>query len=270
MARQTLDSRYICSIYPEQLPEFTAFVGVNPDPMSPRCTKYSIGAVKRGEEPKVIEVFDGFENKQDWMASSAKRRAWMSTLVPCERLVANILNYWAGNMVGIPAGIGPGIGMIANKEPTTQELEALTMRQVAFFEFEFASAERLAIEKKVGEITAPMKLSAEWLGRKVNWAATAFSNMVPCKFCRQEIPPDASVCHVCGRDQENKPSAAPASTDDINEMRKQIKELLAAQAVVNAQVAGQPIPIQSNQGLPIAYPPKIEPKPLPQRPAEKQ
>jgi hypothetical protein len=271
MSKQILDSKYICSIYPGDLPPMKFYQGESPNPASPRCVTYEMKGVPKGSEPAVIEVSDAFENVHDILASTRKRRAFSSKIVPCERTTNNILQHWAGNMVGVPTGMGPGIMEIANSAPTTAEIAELERRQTAFFEFMFAEGERLMADKRMKEITQPMVLAAEWLQRKTTWASATFVNTTPCRHCKQDIPQDASVCYVCGRDQRSNdgiaPAAALSSTDrELAELREKINQLMANQSQpVNAQPQAQNHPgfQPPNSGKPAAVPPVLHPKPLP-------
>jgi hypothetical protein len=280
VARQTLESRFICSIYPSAPPPIKKYVGISPNENSPRCTRYMLPAVPKNGKPQwdhdvkeepdlapvaigpgwaTVEVSDSFENVEDILASTRRKRKFNSRLIPCERMVANLLQEWAGNMVGVPAGIGPGIMEIANPTPTTNELAHMHHIQNAFFEHMFAEGERLSANRQMKEITRPMIDAAEWFDRKTSWATTTFIKMVPCPHCKQDIPPDATVCHICHRAVEEKAVAAAASANveqELDDLRKAVAKLLAQQ---NAEPTA---PAQPQKPL--------APKPLPERSLREQ
>lgn len=241
MARYTAEVKYICSIYPGKLQEVSFHVGPEPEPNSPRSTKFFHPGVPKGDKPKVFEVTDAFENIMDVQQSTGRKKRSMSKLVPCDELVSNILRTWAGNMVDIPTGMGPGIMEIANSSPTTVEMQILLERQHAFFEHMFMKGERLALEKLVKELTEPMFLAAEWLGRKTNWASITVGTTVPCPVCREQIEEDAYICKNCG----TKLKALPAHLQALN---------------------GQTTEPHTTGVRAPAIPPVIPVKPLPERP----
>lgn len=277
MAKQQLESKFICSIYPEAPPSIKKYVGDSPASNSPRCKVYSLSGVKKNSAPgyEVLEVTDTFENVEDILGSTRRRKSFQSRIVPCERMVKDLIQEWAGNMVGIPAGIGPGIMEITNSVPTTAELEVLHQIQSAFFEHMFSEGERLANNGLMKEITRPMVLAAEWFGRKVNWATSMYVRTVPCPHCKQNIPPDATVCHICHRTVS---SASPNTTEaELADLRNKVSQLLALQAQngkASEPVAVAPIAEAQPHGQRATTPPPSQPthpKPLPtgpQRPSE--
>jgi hypothetical protein len=146
----------------------------------------------------LIEVSDSFENVPDYRSADDGKPEWSSKPVPCEDIVQDLLRFWAGNMVGIPAGASPGIIAIAEELPSEEELTRMLIMQTAFAEFQFQTGERLAIERDWKGITQTMRDMADWLERPRPWANPELaSKKVECPACRQPIPGDAYVCHHC-------------------------------------------------------------------------
>lgn len=261
MSRYQADSKFVCSIYPGELPAFKSMTGPDAPVNSPRCQVFHHPGVAKGGKPMVVEIKDSFENVFDVQGSTHRRQAKMAKPVTCEEITRNLLNYWAGNMVDVPPGIGPGIMEIANSAPTTAELEHMNSMQTAFFEYMFSMGEKHFLAKTFKEISKPMFLAAEWFGRTVNWASTtAAANLVPCGACKQQIPSDASVCHICGTKLKALPKeiamAVGAGSDaEIADLKRKLDELLSRSSGEQASAPAKP-----------AGPPVIALKPLPERP----
>lgn len=207
MAKYVADSLWIASIYPGKLWPITKYVGPNPNPRSPRATVYRLEPVSRGKKPFMLEVSDAFENVPNPQEASESNRAdriganmvFNSKPVTCQELAANLIQEWAGGMVGLPSGALPGIATVIGTVPTQAELERITEQQTMFFEYLFQEGEKLHRLNDWKGITQTMRDACQWLGHERVWSTPASSSSVTnCPACRQIIPVDASVCHHCG------------------------------------------------------------------------
>ena len=223
MAKYQADKIIIASIWPGTLEAVTLYHGLDPDPKSPRATRYWIPPVKAGSRPpyKLLEVFDSFENVPDYMNADDGRPSFTSKPVLCEQIVENLLRFWAGNMVGIPAGASPGIIALdrGQEVPHDRDIERMKAMQVRFAEHQFQQGERLAAERDWKGITEVMRVMAKWLGRDRTWSTPEMASRTEtCVACKQPIPEDAFVCHHCG----TRLRALPPELAELNRMAAQI------------------------------------------------
>jgi hypothetical protein len=208
MAKYTADTITIASIWPGTLEPKIMYHGADPDPKSPRATRYWIEPVKRNSRPpyRLLLVSDSFENIADYTNAEGGKPEFISRPVMCEHIVENLLRYWAGNMVGVPAGAAPGIIALkgeAGKDgyaiPHSTELDTMFRMQTMFAEDQFQKGERLAAEREWKGITQTMRDMARWLGRDRPWSTPELTmKVIDCPACRQPIPDDAYICHHCG------------------------------------------------------------------------
>jgi hypothetical protein len=226
MPKYQADSIIIASIWPGELEPKTIYVGLDPDPRSPRATVYRLEPAKRGSRPpyKLLEVFDSFENIPDYMNTDGGRPDFTSKPVLCEHIVENLLRFWAGNMVDIPAGAAPGIISLPKdqKIPHDKDLDRMFAMQTRFAEYQFQLGERMAIERDWKGITETMRVMAKWLGRERAWSSPELANRIEeCPACKQPVPEGVFVCYHCGT---------------------KIKELTPELAALNAMAVGRPVP----------------------------
>lgn len=207
MAKYVPDSKWIASIYPGKLPPITKYHGQDPNPRKPRATVYSLDPVARGKKPFMLEVIDSFENVPNPMKAAESQKSerigsnmvFDSAPVACEQIVENLIQEWAGGMVGVPVGAQMGIMAIIGTVPTQAELILMTEMQTKFFEYMFQEGERLDRQREWKGIRQPMVDAAIWLGRDRLWSSPSLSTeMVPCPACKKDIPADSIICNVCG------------------------------------------------------------------------
>lgn len=200
MAKWQPDTHYIASIYPGDLDAIALNHGPSPDRTKGRRTIYRLTPVPRAEartKPCVIQVADAFEDVIDLFGGP---KAKQPKPIDSAETVRNLLQYWTGNMVGVPSGASPGIIEIANTFPTKAEFERMFEMQTLYFEWGYQRGEQLHRENNWKEITGAMKLGALWLRREPIWANPAqVSEMVACPLCKGMIDPTASVCIHCSR-----------------------------------------------------------------------
>ncbi len=207
------ERRYICSIWPGELEPISVNVGRQPTKDKGRRTVYELEPVKRGGKPFVIEITDMFEDVPNPAKGDGSVLLFDAKPVDCGESVTNCLNIWTRNIFGVPDGAAMGIMEIVNTAPTGPERATLLETQTALMEWLFQEGERLDQEKKWKFITAPMRLSAEWLGRPRRWANPGqAAESSPCPACQQIIPDAASVCHHCG----TRVRALPAELAALN------------------------------------------------------
>ena len=204
MGKYVASEKYICSIFPGPMPEVRMGHGPTPNPRDGNLTVYQLKPVKKGDKPFVLKVSDSFEHPVDALKTAEQGRTIYDTnLVTCEEITNALLRHWVGNMVGLPHGALPGIMEIISEVPKQAELRQLEEQQQAYMEYMFMEGERIARDKSVDQISPPMKLAAEHLGRERLWSHPAQSlKTVSCEHCRQQIPDDATLCHHCGGRQE--------------------------------------------------------------------
>lgn len=207
MAKYVAESKWIASIYPGKLWPITKYVGPHPNPRTARATVYKLNPVPRGGKPSLLEVTDAFQNVPNPMKAAESMKTdrigsnmvFDSAPVACEEICENLIQEWAGAMVGLPAGARPGIMVIVGTVPMQAEMKQLVEQQTVFCEYLFQEGERLARVNDWKGITQTMRDSAVWLGHERIWSSPAkSSDVVQCPACRQVIPSDASVCHHCG------------------------------------------------------------------------
>lgn len=203
MAKYEADKLVIASIWPGTLEAKVLYHGKDPDAHSGRATRYWIPPVKRGSRPpyKLLEVFDSFENVPDHMNGDNGKPEWTGKPVLCEEIAENLLRFWAGNMVGIPAGATPGIIALpkGREVPHQSDIDRMFEIQGLFAEYLFQQGERLAAERDWKGITQTMRDMAKWLERDRNWSTPEMSSKTAnCPACGQVIPDNVYVCFHCG------------------------------------------------------------------------
>lgn len=209
MAKYVAESVWIASIYPGAMPPITKNVGPKPSPRSERATVYRLKPVPRDrwKKPHLLEVTDAFENVPNPIKAAESNRGdriganmvFDTSPVPCEEIAANLIQEWAGNMVGIPPGASPGIMQIVGTTPTEAELEQLFRMQSLFFEYLFQEGEKLARVHDYKGITQTMRDASVWLGHERVWSVPQDSKAVSnCPACTKVINAAALVCEHCG------------------------------------------------------------------------
>ncbi len=224
MARWAPDTKYIASIYPGELDAIALNHGPSPSKREGRRTVYKLKPVPREEartKPCIIQVVDGFEDVINMMGNGEKT---MPKPVDANETVRCLLQYWTGNMVGVPTGATPGIIEIANTFPTKAEFERLFELQTLYGEFLFQEGERLNRENNWKEITGAMKVMAMWLGKDTVWSnPTRVAEMVNCPACGGLIQPRVSICLHCG----TKLRALPRELAALNNQAEQTEPQVA-------------------------------------------
>lgn len=202
MAQTTLDREYIASIYPGKLE--TKIINVGPssrvDSKEGFAHRYELAPCKRPSDPVVLEVTDMYERIfQPAESTETGRRTWITKIVPCEDIVKSLLSWWAGNRVGLPAGMNPGIRKIVNTTPTVKELDGMKGDLAAFFQYLFNEGERHSRENNVKYITEEMRLAAAWLGHERVWSNPEIAGRtVACPLCTESVNSEAAICKHCG------------------------------------------------------------------------
>jgi hypothetical protein len=207
MAKYTADCLVIASIWPGKLEPKTMYHGLDQDPRSGRSTRYWIEPVKKGSRPpyKLLTISDSFESVPDLNELASEnyhgRNAMTSKPVACEEIAENLVQFWAGHMVGIPPGAAPGIIILpkGREIPHDNDVNRMFQMQTMFAEFCFTQGERLAAERDWKGITETMRVMAKWLGHARPWNSPEMVNeAADCPACKQPIPKEAFVCHHCG------------------------------------------------------------------------
>ena len=216
MPQYKADVKYICSIYPGQLPALRRNYGSSPTndgKGASRSTLFELKPVPRGSRPGffTLPVYDSFESIIDVMGTSQLKKgekAYLPRLVPVDEIVRDLVQKWAGGLIGVPVGAHPGVMEIANTSPTQDERESMETAQTLYFEFLFSEGERLYRENKFTDITDTMRLAAEWIGQKRPWSdAGVARSSNPCPFCTEIISDMAIVCPRCQRQVKEIPPA---------------------------------------------------------------
>jgi hypothetical protein len=227
MAQYIPDVRFIASIYPGQLPPIRRHYGPSRESEgrgAQRSTAFILQPVPRGKKPFVIPLYDSFENVLDIVSlSSMGNKAEKPRLpkpVAVESIVSDLLKEWTGGLYNVPQGAMPGVieirpmkvelkkfedsGTLPGAAP--DEVERMTEMQTMYFEYLFTEGERLHKQNNWKEITATMRLAAEWLGLEREWSHRAIArNSGECPWCTAIIPNTAIVCGTCGRQVRETP-----------------------------------------------------------------
>jgi hypothetical protein len=197
----------MASIWPGKLEPKPMYHGLDQDARTGRCTVYWIPPVRKNARPpyELLTISDSFENVPDLNELAGDLRGGRTPMtskpVPCEDIAENLRRFWAGNMVGIPAGASPGIIILpkGREVPHQKDIDAMMSMQTAFAEHQFQQGERLASERDWKGITQTMRDMAKWLGHERRWSTPEMViESVGCPACKQPIPKDAFVCFHCG------------------------------------------------------------------------
>ena len=218
MAKYTADAKYICSIYPGELPVQRRNYGTSPSNDGKdvsRCTTFVLKPVPRGQKPPyfVLPIYDSFESIIDVLGTTQRQKgekAYLPRMVPVDEIVADMLKQWTGGLFGVPDGAHPGIMEIAGPTPSKAEQQEMERAQTSYFNFRFSEGERLYRENKWDNITDEMRLAAEWLGHKTVWSSTDIAeNSEPCPFCTTVVPKLAIICPTCRKQIREVPADRP-------------------------------------------------------------
>lgn len=166
-------------------------------------------------KPYMLEITDSFQHYKDEIKTAATGMTQYGIHpIACEDIADYLIRMWAGNLVDVPADAKPGIMIIRGATPHQDEIRLMKEQQRAYFEFFFLEGERLAKDAQVKQISPPMKLAAEYLGRPRPWshASNALEN-IKCPACKFDIPEDSYICGNCG----TKLRALPAELQRLNE-----------------------------------------------------
>lgn len=211
MARYQAESVFIASIYPGKLEPIRRNYGPSRESVGPgsrRSTLFDLEPVARSAKPFLLEVIDSFQDIQNWISG---RKEVISKPVTCQEIADDLLGRWTGGLFNVPGGAKPGIIQIAGTQPTAAELKEMRMVQTAYFEYLFNEGQKLDTKKDWSNITEPMKLGADWLGRNVTWANPAIAmEYGPCPLCATQIPNWVSVCSGCGKTVRAMPAEIAA------------------------------------------------------------
>jgi hypothetical protein len=201
-----LNSKFLCSVYPGKLEPIVRSYGIHHDARKGRRTVFQFQPVDRfAQDTKkrysVIEVVDSWENIPNPTKPTPRsdgRMPFDSGPVACEEIVKDLLNVWCGSILGLPTGVTPGVMEIINSVPTQAELEKLYQKQAEFAQYMVQEGDRLAADKKMKQITNPMRESVKYLQAKRDWADPgAAADNTSCPACRQLIHSEQIVCHHC-------------------------------------------------------------------------
>lgn len=204
MGKYVADVRRIASIYPGKLDRIRMNHGPTQRPSDGATTWYELTPVAKNQQTAkqccVIEIYDSFEHSKDELKSAAQGQ-FVPGLHPisADAIVRHLLLQWTGNLVDFPPGALPGIMEITHSVPTQDELQQMKDQQMAYMEFIFMEAEREARIDVRRIPTERARMAADYLGRHTAWShPSETAGTAPCPACRQSIPEDAYVCHLCG------------------------------------------------------------------------
>ncbi len=120
------------------------------------------------------------------------------------KVATDLVNEFTINVIGASAGFsGPGLAVRDPSIPLEEQIAKLKESQEAYFTYLFQAAEDLDKTPGLsGSITQEMRDAARWLGREgVRWFKPYKQQLMKkCRFCVSDIPEEAIVCQVCGRD----------------------------------------------------------------------
>jgi hypothetical protein len=212
MARVVLEQVCIASIYPGKTDVIRLPHGPGLSPRNGRLTAYSLEPVPRDKTPGikwhsrnpfVLTVDDAYESVPAPWKSKGPVMAIDTMPVDVNQIADYLVNQWAGNLMGMPAGVTPGIMRIRGTVPHNDEIQELIQKQTAYAEHMLGVGDMLFQEPRERKwITTPMRESAIWLGRSRNWINAKVdpsAEKIPCRFCKAPVDQDAYVCQTCSR-----------------------------------------------------------------------
>lgn len=116
-------------------------------------------------------------------------------------VAANLVQVWAQNQIGTEGGLGPGILICADLEPTEDEIAAANAKQEDYFRFLVNQADTFYGQDNLVAITGMHRLAAEWMGATREWRKPIEQvKLVACPACGEEIRNIAKVCRWCHTD----------------------------------------------------------------------
>lgn len=112
----------------------------------------------------------------------------------------NLMQAWSNGLVGTKEGIGPGILVCADLEPTAEEIASVMAKQEVYFRELIMEGDILFNKPETaGDITDVHRLAAEWMGTTDRpwFKPLTHISLTPCPACAEDIRSTAKICKVC-------------------------------------------------------------------------
>ena len=149
----------------------------------------------------LLRVYDTNQYIRNWTAEEDDPRKYVANFIEVETVVEDLLNTFANGRQGGSAGVGPGIILIEDDEPTPAEIAKAIDMQTQYCRWLIEDADVLFAARAFKEITQVHKLGAAWLNEDRPWKRE-MGQAVPiqCPACKEDIKPEALVCKHCHTD----------------------------------------------------------------------
>ena len=181
--------RHILSVYPQAQSLQLRHAGL---------TTYEIEAAPPGDY-RTLTVYDTFSWNRNYHAEGFQL---YQAPVPASAVADNLISRWTTGMVGTQEGLGPGIILIADAQPTEEELAAARQRQTDYFRMLINEADYFFTKGEMKSITGTHRLAGEWMGVKDReWLRPMVHvELRRCPACAEEIRGEAKICRFCHTD----------------------------------------------------------------------
>jgi hypothetical protein len=122
--------------------------------------------------------------------------------IPATSIADNLIQRFTTGMIGTKDGLGPGIMICADVEPTEEEIATVVARQEAYFRYLINEADFLFAKNQVGDIHDVHRMAADWMGTHDRaWAKPLVHvEMKRCPACDEEVRGSAKFCRWCHTD----------------------------------------------------------------------
>lgn len=195
-----LGEKHICSIFPIPKVDHQNHIWMSREGKLSHRRIYSLRAIAKPNDFDVLTVYD--TGIQALNTSIIDRHAYMIRPIMAQDIATSLVEKWT-RMGGLAdSDGGPGIGIIAGKKPSSEELEALNNRQRVFATDIVEDGDKLYASDKKDRITRLHRLLGKYLGKRSSehrWMVDFDdpSGTKRCPACNSAIDREALHCMHC-------------------------------------------------------------------------
>ncbi len=195
-----LGENHVCSIFPVPKVDHQSHVWMNKEGLLSHRRTYSLRAITKPDDFDVLTVFDTGVQALD--TSVMDHHAYMIRNITAQDVATSLIHKWTSMGGMADSEGGPGIGIIAKRIPTKEELAKLHQRQRVCATDIVEEADKLFSSDKKDRITRLHRLLGRYLGKRSSehrWM-TDFEDPLGtkrCPACNSAIDKEALHCMHC-------------------------------------------------------------------------
>ena len=164
--------------------------------------EYVIPAAERGSY-SVLPILHAGQQMMDTTMTGDSRPGYMFRAIWALDIAKSLVSKRTDNSLGSESGYGPGLGLIENPEPTTQELASLNHRQESWCRWLVTKADNDWIQGRRNLIGGTARSAAHYLGLDKSPEHEWVRSIKPdeyksCFVCQERIRSASRSCPNCG------------------------------------------------------------------------